>query len=68
MKNLVYPNLFKSRYPDLKGKNWLVNVSTEDLQAFIRLEFAHSDYGKLGGKVRSQTAKRDQRGRFIKTL
>jgi hypothetical protein len=61
-----YKNIFKSRYPELKGKDWIKRIEEEDLKAFIHIGFAHSDYGRLGGKKRASTAKRDNRGRFTK--
>ncbi len=48
---MKYPNLFKDRYPELKGSDWLNFVSEEDRKAFIELGFSHSDFGRLGGKA-----------------
>lgn len=63
---MKYPNLFKSRYNlSGQGKNWLKIVSLEDLKAFVHIGFIESDCGRLGGKVRAQSAKRDSRGRFL---
>jgi hypothetical protein len=61
-----YKNIFKSRYPELKGKDWIKRIGEEDRKVFIHIGFVHSDYGRLGGKKRASTAKRDYRGRFIK--
>jgi hypothetical protein len=62
---MTYPNLFKNRYPVLTGKNWLLQCSKEDIQAFARLGFELSGYGRSGGHARASTALRDNRGRFI---
>jgi hypothetical protein len=65
---MVYPNLFKNRYPLLKGKNWLQTVSPEDKRAFIEIGLHHALNGVLGGIARSTNGKRDKRGRFVKEL
>lgn len=62
-----YSNIFKNRYPELRGKNWLQSVSVEDKKAFINIGFMASDCGRKGGKARAEKAKRDYRGRFIKS-
>lgn len=38
-------------------------MDIDDRKAFIEIGLAAMDYGKLGGKARVQTAKRDARGR-----
>ena len=45
-----YPGIFKSRYPSLHGKDWVRNISTEDLQVFIDLGLCAAEHGRLGGK------------------
>lgn len=45
-----YPNLFSSYHP-LKGSDWLRNLPPEDRQAFSRIGFQASDYGKKGGRA-----------------
>ena len=45
-----YPGIFKARYPSLHGKDWVRNISTEDLQVFIDIGLAATDHGRLGGK------------------
>lgn len=45
-----YPNLFKSRYPSLRGSDWIKQVEDEDRKAFAQIGFAASDYGRKGGK------------------
>jgi len=62
-----YTGIFKNRYPELKGKNWLSQVTEEDKKAFIHIGFIASDCGRKGGRVRASTAKRDNKGRFIKS-
>lgn len=61
-----YPNLFKSRYPLLKGKDWIRTIEPDDRKVFVELGMKHSEYGRLGGKVRAATCRRDNRGRFVK--
>jgi hypothetical protein len=62
-----FKGVFKSRYPILIGKDWIKNLEIEDLQVFIRMGLAATDYGKKGGQARSAQAKRDKNGRFIKS-
>ena len=45
-----YSGLFKARYSSLHGKDWIRNISTEDLQVFIDIGLSASDHGRLGGK------------------
>jgi hypothetical protein len=69
-ENIEPPKLpdgyFKRTYGKLRGKDWLKNVSDEDRQAFSKIGFAASNYGRNGGVTRAKTAKRDHKGRFIK--
>lgn len=44
-----YPNLFKSRYPSLQGKDWINSIEPEDRQAFIQIGLQETGYGKSGG-------------------
>jgi len=62
----TYPDLFKNRYPELKGKNWIKFISIEDRKAFSQIGFSHSDFGRTGGIVRGKSGKRDSKGRFTK--
>ncbi len=64
--NKEYKGIFKRRYPELKGRDWLSRISAEDKQAFIKLGLQCSEYGRLGGLVRAKNGKRDHKGRFIK--
>jgi len=64
---MTYKNIFKNRYPELKGSDWIKTVSTEDRKAFIQIGFIASECGRKGGRARSQGAKKDYRGRFIKS-
>ena len=64
---MIYPDLFKSRYPRLSGKDWIKAIHPDDLQAFIEIGLSHALYGHLGGVARARTANRDKRGRFIKS-
>ena len=65
MSSAIYPNLFHA-YPVRSGRSWLRNVSKEDRQAFAMIGCQAHQYGKLGGKARAASAKRDRRGRFTK--
>jgi len=58
--------LFKRKYGDkLKGRvDWIKVLDPEDQQVLIRLGLQAADYGRRGGKVRAECAKRDRRGRF----
>lgn len=46
-----YPNLFKSRYPVLHGKDWINTIDADDRQAFIELGLQATDYGRSGGNA-----------------
>lgn len=63
---MVYPGLFKNRYPILKGRNWIKQVMPEDQNAFIQIGLSHAMNGVLGGKVRGRNGKRDKFGRYVK--
>ena len=65
---MTHPNLFKAF--DKTGRAWLRAIPSEDRKAFAfigldalgRFKFAH-----IGGKARAKTAKRDSKGRFLKS-
>lgn len=63
---MTYPDIFKSRYPSLKGRNWICTIEPDDLKAFVEIGMKANDYGRRGGKARSANAKRDKKGRFCK--
>ena len=65
MTSKIYPDLFKRNYFELKGRNWLLDVSVEDRKAFSAIGFTHSDYGRQGGIKRAKTALHDNKGKFI---
>ena len=67
MSAKYFPGLFKNRYPELKGKLWILQVSREDLLAFAQIGRQASEYGKQGGKARAKTAKRDAKGKFMRS-
>ena len=46
---MKYPNLFHSRYTELSGRDWIKKIEPEEIQAFARLGFQESGYGKKGG-------------------
>lgn len=60
-----YPGLFHA-YTERKGKDWLKKVEPVDRQAFCFIGMRAHDFGRLGGKARARTGKRDRRGRFVK--
>lgn len=61
-----YSNIFKNRYSELKGKDWIKRIDPEDQKAFYHIGFVESDFGRKGGKARAKTGKRDKRGKFCK--
>jgi len=63
---LIYPELFKRRYPQRRGRDWLRYVEADDRRAFSLIGIAHrkAGYGKKGGDARKQKAIRDSKGRF----
>ncbi len=63
----MYPNLIKSKYPVLQGRDWIRKISAEDRKVLIWLGMKAWDFGRLGGLARAKTALRDNRGRFVKT-
>lgn len=46
---MTYPNLFRSRYPKLSGRDWLTRVYPEDIKAFQYIGLRESDFGRKGG-------------------
>ena len=48
---MKYPNLFKSRYPNLQGRDWINNIEPEDRQAFIEIGLSATNFGKTGGNA-----------------
>ena len=47
----MYKNLFKNRYPELKGRDWIRSIDPDDLQVFVHIGLEAADHGKLGGKA-----------------
>ena len=60
-----HPNLFKNRYPELKGSDWIKHIDPEDKKVFVSLGMSHNGYGRKGGLQRGKFGLRDNRGRFI---
>lgn len=58
--------LIKKRYPDLKGKDWINQLSVEDKQAVLHEMRSAGLHGVLGGIARAETANRDALGRFTR--
>ena len=56
--------LIKQKYPQLKGKDWMNQVSPEDKAAIMQLVRAEGEYGRRGGRARADRGKRDEKGRF----
>lgn len=48
---MMYPNLFKARYPVLKGKDWVRTISPEDRKVFVDIGREAHDTGKMGGRA-----------------
>lgn len=46
-----YPNLFKARYGELHGRDWLRDIHPEDLEVFIDIGLQATDHGRLGGEA-----------------
>lgn len=63
---MTNPGLFKKDYIDRRGSDWVRRLPKEDLQVFVDLGLKAFDHGKMGGRARAQSAKRDKRGRFAK--
>lgn len=55
---------FKQRYPNLKGRDWVNQLSPEDKAAFLHLVRGQGGHGTKGGRKRADTGKRDNKGRF----
>lgn len=45
----MYPNLFRNKYPSLRGKAWVKALEPEDLQVFIDIGLQACEHGRLGG-------------------
>ena len=58
-KPTMHPNLFLNKYgEDLTGRDWFSRIDPQDKKVFASIDFAASDFGKAGGKVRGETGKR----------
>lgn len=55
----------KARYPELKGKDWINQISHEDREAFMHEVRSMGLHGVLGGQARARKAKRNEKGEFI---
>lgn len=70
---MTYPDLFRSYHP-LKGSDWLRTIQPEDRQAFSRIGFQASDYGKKGGRAvyqkygRGRMVELGKRGAFVTNM
>lgn len=62
----TYPGIFKARYTELRGRDWIRRIDPDDRQVFIEIGLAATEYGRKGGAARAH-APRDERGRFVKT-
>ena len=60
-----YTGLFKSRYPNITGSDWIRKVDPDDRRVFVQIGHEHAEHGRLGGFARASSAKRDSRGRFV---
>ena len=59
-----YPNLFKNKYPNLKGRDWVHQLSEEDRRIFSEIGRSCADHGHSGGLANVDKALRDSKGRF----
>jgi hypothetical protein len=65
-----YPDLFKARHKNLRGKKWLRSIPWDERKDFARLGLMHAcekteyQIWSMGGRARAQTAERDDKGRF----
>lgn len=48
---MKYPDLFKSRYPKLQGRDWVKHIDPEDRRVFVELGLSETNFGKSGGQV-----------------
>ena len=48
---MKYPNLFKSRYENLQGKNWINSIDPDDKKAFIEIGLQETNHGVKGGRA-----------------
>ena len=46
----MYEGIFKAHYPVLQGRDWIRNISTEDLAVFVDIGLNCAQHGRLGGK------------------
>lgn len=46
---MKYPGLFRSRYPVLRGKDWIKALEPDDLKAFVEIGLQETDHGRKGG-------------------
>jgi hypothetical protein len=51
MRAKYLPNLFKARYPILRGKDWVRRIEPEDLRVFVDIGLKANDHGKQGGRA-----------------
>lgn len=47
---MIYPNLFKARYPVLKGKDWVRTIAPEDRKVFVSIGMEANLHGVIGGR------------------
>lgn len=48
---MTYPDLFKSRYPVLRGRDWIRTIEPDDQKVFISIGLEEMQHGKLGGQA-----------------
>lgn len=46
---MTYPDLFLSRYSELKGRDWIRRVEPDDRAAFVDIGLQENNHGKMGG-------------------
>ncbi|MFA5036427.1 MAG: hypothetical protein WC479_04555 [Candidatus Izemoplasmatales bacterium] len=61
-----YPNIFKNKYHNLRGKDWVKYLSEEDRKIFSEIGRAYANHGHDGWVACASSILRDEKGRFKK--
>lgn len=48
---MTYPDLFLSRYSELKGRDWIRRVEPDDRAAFVNIGLKEACHGQMGGRA-----------------
>lgn len=62
--------IIKNKYPNLRGSDWIRRIEYEDRKVLSSIGRSHvcNQHGRIGGKIRAMTARRDLRGRFLPNI